>query len=396
MAVCGVKEVFLTIDPFPAQKHFAVGIEVIGLAADRFETGGPISVLVKIVSIAVYLLELICAVGAVLVAVFDAAGGLDKLCYISISGRKSCRRVCSCYSRRAALHTRRDNIIQSIVELIVNSIYYPAGSVFYLDIYRVHISLAGYADMTCFDRKCEHSVVSGAVNVAGVFDAVNGRLHPASAEGGGTVAYPVIVSKRGIHFFEKRSGIAGISSVVVKLKDIGADIDPAADDLVLGLLFDISAVEIGDGAGCDLSHERVVVDVTGIVSAAAVAAPPKNRHFCVAYSEGRAFFQINDLRPRIVSRLDDIIIAVKKTLAVTAGLSALFEIGGVRQVNLAYIESAVIKDRRNLIHMIIVIVGKIDIKIIEMMVIKIIYQSVVFVPDICIHQKILSAAGDHS
>ena len=296
------------------------------------------------------------------------------------------------------LHKRiwSENIIQSIVELIVNSIYYPAGSVFYLDIYRVHISLAGYADMTCFDRKCEHSVVSGAVNVAGVFDAVNGRLHPASAEGGGTVAYPVIVSKRGIHFFEKRSGIAGISSVVVKLKDIGADIDPAADDLVLGLLFDISAVEIGDGAGCDLSHERVVVDVTGIVSAAAVAAPPKNRHFCVAYSEGRAFFQINDLRPRIVSRLDDIIIAVKKTLAVTAGLSALFEIGGVRQVNLAYIESAVIKDRRNLIHMIIVIVGKIDIKIIEMMVIKIIYQSVVFVPDICIHQKILSAAGDHS
>ena len=203
MAVHRVKEVFLAIDPFPAQEHFTVGIEVIGLAAYRFETGGPISVLVKIVSIAVYLLELICTVGAVLVAVFDAAGGLDKLCYISVPGRKSCRRVCSCYSRRAALHTRRDNIIQSIVELIVNSIYYPAGSVFYLDIYRVHISLAGYADMTCFDRKCEHSVVSGAVNVASVFDAVNGRLHPASAEGGGTVAYPVIVSKRGIHFFEK-------------------------------------------------------------------------------------------------------------------------------------------------------------------------------------------------
>ena len=73
--------------------------------------------------------------------------------------------------------------------------------------------------------------------------------------------------------------------MVVELENIGADIDPAAEDLIFRLFLDISAVEIGDGAGRYLGNERVVVDVAGIVRAAAVAAPPKNRHFCVAYCE---------------------------------------------------------------------------------------------------------------
>ena len=45
--------------------------------------------------------------------------------------------------------------------------------------------------------------------------------------------------------------------------------------------------------------------------------------------------------------------------------------------------------------MIVMIVGKIDIKGIEVMVIEIIDQSVIFIFDIGVHQKILPAAGDH-
>ena len=39
MAVCGVKEVFLTIDPFPAQKHLSTAVKIVGLSADLLETG---------------------------------------------------------------------------------------------------------------------------------------------------------------------------------------------------------------------------------------------------------------------------------------------------------------------------------------------------------------------
>ena len=36
--------------------------------------------------------------------------------------------------------------------------------------------------MTGFDRESEHSVVSGAVDIAGVFEVIDGSLHPAAAE----------------------------------------------------------------------------------------------------------------------------------------------------------------------------------------------------------------------
>ena len=89
MTVHGIKQVFPAADPLPAEQHDAVGIEVVGLAVDRSETCYAVSVLVKIVSVAIDLLELVCTVGAVLIAIFDAAGGLDELGYISVSGRKS-------------------------------------------------------------------------------------------------------------------------------------------------------------------------------------------------------------------------------------------------------------------------------------------------------------------
>ena len=183
---------------------------------------------------------------------------------------------------------------------------------------------------------------------------------------------------------------------MVELEDVGADIDPAADDLIFRLLFDISAVKIGDCTGRDLGYQGVIVDVTGIVSAAAVAASPENIHFSIANGEGRALLEINDLSSRIIGSFNNVVIPVEKALAVTAGLGAFFEISGVGQIDLAHIKSVVVKNRRDLIHVIIMIVGKVDIKGIEVMVIQIIYQSVIRILDIGVHQKILSAAGDHS
>ena len=249
--------------------------------------------------------------------------------------------------------------------------------------------------MTGFDREGEHSVVSGAVYIAGVFEIVNSGLNPAAAKGGGAVAHPVIVSEGRVHFFDKSSRIAGISAVMVELEDVGGNIDPAADDLALCLLLDIPAVEIGYRAGRDLGHEGIVVNVTGIVSTAAVTASPKNINVGIANCKRRPFLEINDLSSCIIGCGYNIVISVEEALAVTAGLSSFFEIGRVRQIYLAHIEPAVVKDRRDLVHVVVMIVGEIDVEGIEMMVIEIVHQSVVIIFDIGVHQKILSAAGDH-
>ena len=89
MTVHGIEQVFFASDPLPAQQHDAVGIEGVGLAADRSETCDAVAVLVKIVCVAIDLLELVRTVGAVLIAIFDAARGLDELGYISVSCRQS-------------------------------------------------------------------------------------------------------------------------------------------------------------------------------------------------------------------------------------------------------------------------------------------------------------------
>ena len=39
MAVHGIKEIFPTIDPLPAQEHLSTAVKIVGLSADLLETG---------------------------------------------------------------------------------------------------------------------------------------------------------------------------------------------------------------------------------------------------------------------------------------------------------------------------------------------------------------------
>ena len=64
--------------------------------------------------------------------------------------------------------------------------------------------------------------------------------------------------------------------------------------------------------------------------------------------------------------------AGEKVRAVIAGLGALFDIGGVRKIDIVYVKSGILDDIGDLIHVVPVIVGEIDIEGVEMMVIEII------------------------
>ena len=220
MTVYRIKQVFFAVNSLPAKQHDAVGIEVVSLAVNCSETGYTVSVLIKIVCLAIDLLELTRAVRAILIAVFDSAGGLDELGNICIPFRQSCGGIVRRNSCRGALHARCDDVVQSVVKLIVYGIDDLSRTVFDLDVHGIHISLAGNTDMTGLDGEGEHSVVSGAVYIAGVFEIIDRGLNPAAAERGGAVTHPVIVSKGRIHFFEKSCRITGVSAVMVEFEDV--------------------------------------------------------------------------------------------------------------------------------------------------------------------------------
>ena len=204
--------------PFPLD--LSACPEVVSLAVNCSETGYTVSVLIKIVCLAIDLLELTRAVRAILIAVFDSAGGLDELGNICIPFRQSCGGIVRRNSCRGALHARCDDVVQSVVKLIVYGIDDLSRTVFDLDVHGIHISLAGNTDMTGLDGEGEHSVVSGAVYIAGVFEIIYRGLNPAAAERGGAVTHPVIVSKGRIHFFEKSCRITGVSAVMVEFEDV--------------------------------------------------------------------------------------------------------------------------------------------------------------------------------
>ena len=72
----------------------------------------------------------------------------------------------------------------------------------------------------------------------------------------------------------------------------------------------------------------------------------------------------------------------------------LLYVCGIRKVNLADMEPGIIDDRRDLVHMIVVIVREVNIKVIEMMIIQIIHQCVIFIMQTGVHEKRFAAAGD--
>ena len=285
IAACGIKIILLAVDPLPAQQHDTVSIKIVSLAVDRPEAGHTVSVFIEIVRVAVDLLEFACAVGTVFIAELDTVRGLNKLGDIGISFRKrsigiACRNSCG-----RTLHGRGNVIIQSVIELIVNSVDHISGAVFDLNIDGVHVSLAGNADMACLDCEGKHSVVSGAVDITGVFEIVDRSLDPAASERGRTLIHAVFVCEGRIHFFDKGSCVTGVSAVMIEFENIGTDIDAAVDDLIFCFLLDITAGEIGNCSGGNFCHKGVIVDVGSIISAAAIAAAPEDIQCRVSDSE---------------------------------------------------------------------------------------------------------------
>ena len=183
--------------------------------------------------------------------------------------------------------------------------------------------------------------------------------------------------------------------MVVELVDICAQIDPALNELVLYFALNISAREIGDCAGSYLCDKRVIIDIFSIIIVARVRASPEDLYCRVSDFERGAFLQINDLAPVLICSIDNIVVPVKEVLAVACGLRAPLHVSGIGKVHCTHMKPGIIDDIGNLVHMIIMIVGEIDIEGIEMMVIEIVDQCVVPVPDIGVHQKILAAAGEH-
>ena len=239
-----VKVVFLAVNSLPAQEHLALRVKIVEFSVDLPGTGLAVTVGVEVVSITVDLLEFALAVRAVLVAVFYAAGSLDKLCSVTISCRKGSRGVSSRHCRRGALHLSGDMIIQRVVELVSDLVYNVSFTVFDIGSDGAHVSLACDTDVACFHGEGEHAVVSGAVDIACILEVIDRCLHPAAAEGGRTVPEPVVVGKRGIHFFEKSGSIAGVSAVMVEFEYVSAQIDPAVHELVLNFTLNIAAGEI--------------------------------------------------------------------------------------------------------------------------------------------------------
>ena len=286
-------------------------------------------------------------------------------------------------------------IIQCVVELISDLIYNVSITVFDAGSDRAHVSFAGDTDVARFHCKSEHSVVSGAVDIAGILEVIDRSLHPAASKGGRTVSEPVVVGKGGIHFFDKSGRVAGVSAVVVELVYVSAQIDPAVHQLSLNFTLNITAGEVGDCSGSDFCHKGVVVDIFRVIVAARVCAAPEDFHCRVSDFKRGALFQINDLAAVIIGSIDNIVIAVQKILAIAGGLGPAFHVIRVRKVYCAHMKPGIINNIGYLIHMIVMIVGEIDVESIEMMVIEIIHQCIVLISDISVHQKILAAAAEH-
>ena len=395
MTVDGVKVEFLSVDTLPSQVHSAFGVKIVQLSVDTLPACQTVSVRVEIIDIAVNGLEFVLAVGAVFIAVFDAARSLDESGCVRVPFGKSGCRIARRYRCRCRLHFGGDMIIQRVVELIRYRVDDVAAAVLDIGRHRTHVSLAGNADMPGLDGKSEHAVVSCAVNIAGILEVVDRRLHPSAAKGRGTVSEPVVIGKRGVHFFDKCSRITGISAVVVELENIGADVNPARHKLILDFTLDIAAGEVGNRSGSNFCDQRVIVDITGIIRVAVVGASPEDFDRGFSDFEGGAFLEVDDLTAVFFGRIHYIVIPVQKVLAIACGLSAPFHVSGIGKIDRAYVESGIIDDRRDLIHMVIMIVGEINIEVIEVMVVQIIDQCVVLISDISVHQKVLAAAGKH-
>ena len=89
MTVDGVKVEFLSVDTLPSQVHSAFGVKIVQLSVDTLPACQTVSVRVEIIDIAVNGLEFVLAVGAVFIAVFDAARSLDEFGCVRVPFGKS-------------------------------------------------------------------------------------------------------------------------------------------------------------------------------------------------------------------------------------------------------------------------------------------------------------------
>ena len=395
MSVFGVKIVLLAVNALPAKEHFSVCAEVVPLVVKLLPACRHDSVFVKIVNVAVDILEFAYAEGTVSVAVFIARGSLDELGRVGISCGKRSSGVFRGNGGSGASHSLCDVVIQSVIELVIDRVDDIAFAVLNVDVDAVHISLAGNTDVACLHCESEHAIVSCAVNIASILEVVDRSLHPAAAEGSGAVLKPVVISERGIHFFDKCGRVAGIAAVMIELIDVRAQIDAAAHQLALHFTLYIAAGEEAGVSRRDLGDEGVVVDVIGVVTSAGVGTSPKDAHGGISHCEAGTFLEIDDRAAVSVGCIYDRVVAVQEILAVTASLRACLEILGIREIYLPHIKTGIIDDRGNLVHMIIMIVGEINIEIIEMVIIEIIDQSIIFISEVCVHEEILAAAREH-
>ena len=255
VAVHRVEEVFFPVYSLPAKEHSAVLVKIVCLFVDRLEAGLPHAVLVEIVGVAADLLKLIRDEGAVGIAVLVTFGGLHELGCEFVALGQSCAGVGRRNGRSRLLHCRRDVVIQGVVKLIGHPVDDISAAVLDTGDHGAHVSLACDAYMSGFHAESDHAVISAAVDIAEVFEIIDGCLYPSAREGRLTVTVPVVVGKRGVDFLHKCFGIAGVAAVVVHFEDIRPDIDTAVDELVLSLFFDIAAGEIGDTSGSDLGHQ---------------------------------------------------------------------------------------------------------------------------------------------
>jgi len=209
-------------------------------------------------------------------------------------------------------------IIQRVVELIGDLVDNVSAAVFDIGRDGTHIALAGDADMTGFDTESDHAVIAGTVYVARALEVVDRSLDPSAPEGIGAVAQPVVVSEGRVDFLDKRLGIAGVAAMMVEFEDVGFNVNAASYDLILGLFLDITAGEIGDGSGCDLRDQGVVIDVVGVISAALVSASPQDLDSRAADGEGGAFLEIHYFDSVVVRGVYDPVVAVEHFPAVSA------------------------------------------------------------------------------